>query len=87
MCGARTASLSFPKGEESGRNCGADPLWSARVPLDPPVANEFNSVQTKQAVEGVGCRPGGLPHNEGKLGDIGKTKRHCALVRAAFTLV
>jgi hypothetical protein len=32
--------------------------WSARVPLDPPVANEFSSIQTKQADEGVGCRPG-----------------------------
>jgi hypothetical protein len=51
----------------SGKGVG-DPLWSARVPLDPPVANEFNSMQTKQADEGVGCRPGGLPHNEGKLG-------------------
>jgi hypothetical protein len=32
------------------------PPWSARVPLDPPVANEFSSIQTKQADEGVGCR-------------------------------
>jgi hypothetical protein len=37
--------------------------WSARAPLDPLVACEFNSIQTKQADEGVGCRPGGLPHD------------------------
>ncbi len=41
--------------------------WSARVPLDPLVGNEFSSIQTKQADEGVGCRPGGLPHFECKL--------------------
>src|ERR1700733_4514370 len=31
-------------------------------PWTPRVANEFNSIPTKQADEGVGCRPGGLPH-------------------------
>jgi hypothetical protein len=48
--------------------------WSARVPLDPPVANEFSSIETKQADAGVGCGPGGPPHFECKLHDIGKTK-------------
>ena len=46
--------------------------WSARVPLDPPVTNKFGSNQTEQADEGVGCGPGGPPHFECKLYDIGK---------------
>ena len=40
------------------------------------------SIQTKEADEGVGCGPGGPPHFECKLYDIGKTKSHCAGVRA-----
>jgi hypothetical protein len=50
--------------------------WSARVPLDPPIANEFSPIQTKQADEGVGCGPGSPPHFDancaisGKLYDI-----------------
>ena len=65
--------LSFPTVGNSTEIVGQTP-WSARVPLDPPVANEFSSVQTEQADEGVarrrvGCRhcvqqPGGLPHFE-----------------------
>ena len=39
---------------------GADP-WSARVPLDPLLANEISFHQTKQAGEGVGCGPGVRP--------------------------
>ena len=39
---------------------GADP-WSARVPLDPLLANEISFNQTKQADEGVGCGPGVRP--------------------------
>src|ERR1700691_1251016 len=42
--------------------------WSARVPLDPPAVNDFKPHPRKQADEGVGCRPGGLPH---KLQGIG----------------
>jgi len=41
--------------------------WTRRSP------NEFSSIQTKQADEGVGCGPGGPPHFECKLHDIGKT--------------
>ena len=70
---------SFPKAGNWTEIVGQTP-WSARVPLDPPVANEFSSIQTKQADEGVGCRPGGPPHFECKLRDIQKTKWHCALV-------
>ncbi len=71
-------SLSFPKAGNWTDIVGQTP-WSAWVPLDPPVANEFSSIQTKQADEGVGCRhcaqqPGGLPDCECKLRDIGKTK-------------
>ena len=47
--------LSFPKAGNWTEIVGQTP-WSARVPLDPPVANEFSSIQTKQADEGVGCR-------------------------------
>ena len=78
--------LSFPNAGNWTAFVGQPP-WSARVPLDPPVANRFTSIQTKQADEGVGCGPGGPPHFECTLYDIGKTKSHCALVRAAFTLV
>jgi hypothetical protein len=35
--------------------------WSARVPLDPLLAVESN-FHTEQADEGVGCGPGGPPH-------------------------
>jgi hypothetical protein len=35
--------------------------WSARVPLDPLLANEISFNQTKQADEGVGCGPGVRP--------------------------
>jgi hypothetical protein len=64
-------SLSIPKAENRAEIVGRTP-WSARVPLDPPVANEFNSIQIKQADEGVGCGPGGPPHDGCKLHDIGK---------------
>ena len=38
--------------------------WSARVPLDPILANEGTFTQrTGQADEGVGRGPGGPPHN------------------------
>ena len=42
--------------------------WSARVPLDPPVDNE------NKADEGVGRGPGGPPHFECKLYDIGNSR-------------
>jgi len=64
-------SFSFPKGENRAGIVGQTP-WSARVPLDPPVANELKSIQTQQADEGVGCRPGGLPHDGRKLAISGK---------------
>jgi hypothetical protein len=67
--------LSFPK-------TGNWTAFVGRTPLDPPVANKFSSIQTKQADEGVGCGPGGPPHFERKLYDIGKTKWHSAGVRA-----
>ena len=35
--------------------------WSARIPLDPLLANEISFNQTKQAGEGVGCGPGVRP--------------------------
>ena len=33
-------------------------------PLDPLFADEISCTQTKQADEGVGCGPGGPPHQE-----------------------
>ncbi len=35
--------------------------WSARVPLDPPLASQMSS-RSVEADEGVGCGPGGPPH-------------------------
>ncbi len=63
----------------------APKLWGrplvCAVPLDPPVAIEINSIQTKQAHEGIGCSLGGR--------DIGKTKwhlRHLPLVVGLFAI-
>ena len=36
--------------------------WSARVPLDPLLTNKISLSNRDQADEGVGRRPGGLPH-------------------------
>src|SRR6202050_5580324 len=44
--------LSFPKTGNWTEMVGQTP-WSARVPLDPPVANEFSPIQTKEADDGV----------------------------------
>jgi hypothetical protein len=71
----------FPKAENRVEIVGRTPR-SARVPLDPPIVNELSLIQTKQADEGVGCRPGGPPHDGCKLRDIAKTKAHYAGVRA-----
>ena len=38
---------------------------SARVPLDPLFRNEISFIQSQQADVGVGCGPGGPPHNAG----------------------
>jgi hypothetical protein len=48
-------SLSFPKGENRAGIVGQTP-WSARVPLDPPVANEFSR-------RGRRLQTWGLPHD------------------------
>ncbi len=48
-------SLSFPKAGNWTEIVGQTP-WSAWVPLDPLVANEFSSIQIKRADEGVGRR-------------------------------
>jgi hypothetical protein len=50
-----------PQAAIVGRTPGRTP-WSARVPLDPLIANEIKFIQTGQADEGVGCGPGGPPH-------------------------
>jgi hypothetical protein len=47
---------------------GADPRadpWSARVPMDPLLADEISLAHAKQADGGVGCGPGGPPHQLG----------------------
>ncbi len=36
---------------------------SARVPLDPLLTNEGGFMRTAHADGGVGCGPGGPPHN------------------------
>src|ERR1035441_6232344 len=54
---------------ESCRNCGADPL-------DPLLANESDSYTRQQADGGVGCGPGGPPHNQCRLSSTGKSMRH-----------
>ena len=41
--------------------------WSARVPLDPLFANEISFIHAVQADGGVGCGPGGPPHNRFRL--------------------
>ena len=41
--------------------------WSARVPLDPPLAKEVNFTNPEQADGGVGCGPGGPPHRQCRL--------------------
>ena len=55
--------------------------WSARVPLDPLVANELSSIEPKQADEGVCPTLNANRAMSGKLSDI------CALLHAAFPLV
>jgi hypothetical protein len=47
---------------------------SARIPLDPLFGNEFRFFQTQQADEGVGCGPGGPPHQACQLSRSWKTK-------------
>jgi hypothetical protein len=58
----------FRKGEN-----GAE-IVVQTVPLDPPVAKEFNSIQTKQADEGVGSDPGVCPTVKANWAISGKTK-------------
>src|ERR1035437_6942448 len=41
--------------------------WSARVPLDPLFAIEVSFIHAVQADGGVGCGPGGPPHNQCRL--------------------
>src|ERR1035437_10642319 len=41
--------------------------WSARVPLDPLFAIEVSFIHAVQADGGVGCEPGGPPHNQCRL--------------------
>ena len=69
-------SLSFPKARNRTETVGQPPGLRGS-PLAPPVANEFSSNQTKQADEGVGCGPGGPPHFQCKLRDIGQTECVC----------
>jgi hypothetical protein len=65
--------LSFPKTGHPDAVVGQTP-WSARVPLDPLLASEIRFIQTQQADVGVGCGPGGPPHQERRLSSFGKTK-------------
>jgi hypothetical protein len=51
--------VSLPEAQET---VGRTP-WSARVPLDPLLAGAISFIYTKQADGGVGCGPGGPPHN------------------------
>jgi hypothetical protein len=55
-------SLGFPKIANPAQIVGRTP-WSARVPLDPLLANGISIIRPGQADEGVGCGPGGPPHN------------------------
>ena len=71
-------SLSFPKAGDPDAVVGQTP-WSARFPLDPLLASEIRFIQTQQADVGVGCGPGGPPHQECGLSSFGKTKWHWAL--------
>jgi hypothetical protein len=52
---------SFPEAAKPAQIVGRTP-WSARVPLDPLLANGISFVHHVQADEGVGCGPGGPPH-------------------------
>src|ERR1035438_1084084 len=67
--------LSFPKTGDPDAVVGQTP-WSARVPLDPLLASEIRFIQTQQTDVGVGCGPGGPPHQECRLSSFGKTKWH-----------
>src|ERR1022692_2119961 len=71
-------ALSFPKTGDPDAVVGQTP-WSARFPLDPLLASEIRFIQTQQADVGVGCGPGGPPHQECRLSSFGKTKWHWAL--------
>jgi hypothetical protein len=44
---------------------------SARVPPDPPFANEISLDQPQEADGSVSCGPGGPPH-QGKLSEVGR---------------
>ena len=54
-------SLTFPKTGNPENVVGRTP-WSARVPPDPLFVNTISLSNREQADEGVGRRPGGLPH-------------------------
>ena len=75
--------LSFPKVASPTEVVGRTP-WSARVPLDPLLANEISFIQTEQADEGVGCGPGGPPPHTCSLRGIGKTKWHWDVILPAL---
>jgi hypothetical protein len=47
--------------------------WSARVPQDPLLCGEMSFIQSQRADEGVGCGPGGPPH-EASESRLWKTK-------------
>ena len=48
--------------------------WSARVPLDPLLANEISASQTARADEGVGCGPGVRPTINADCAVLGKVR-------------
>src|SRR5471030_1073585 len=52
-------SLGFPKIANPAQIVGR----TALVPLDPLLANGISIIRPGQADEGVGCGPGGPPHN------------------------
>ena len=54
---------------------------SARVPPDPLFANEITFIQTRRADEGVGCAPGGPPHqNKSFVGSGGAGGFACRIL-------
>jgi hypothetical protein len=71
---------TFPDIGNPAESVGRTP-WSARVPLDPLFANEISLIHAVQADGGVGCGPGGPPHNQREL--CGYWEKYAALASQA----
>src|ERR1700733_12677051 len=78
--------LSFPDIVQFAFKVGRAPRPAADALVGLLRLDRTESIGERR-VQGDPCRPGGLPHKCSPITSIGKTKWHCALLRAAFTCV